>query len=396
MDTFLFAARTSWHVFSNEISTLEENLRSKGISLINLSETNPTRCDFSFYKKIDFSAIFLNEIDLNYAPVAQGAHFTRSAIMEYYRAKQLHVSLENIFLTASSSESYSHLMRLFCDNSDEIVVPSPSYPLLEYICSLNDVVVKQYDLKYDGEWRVDFDSVKKNINHRTKAIVIINPNNPTGSFLNEEEWLNIQKIAEQHSCAIILDEVFTDYTWSGAVPFALHANPNVLLFRLNGISKMLALPQGKLGWISIEGKKEIVQKAANRLEIICDTFLSVNTAIQSAFPSLMKYRAVIQTEISHRIQSNYFQLQSEFQNTSVAVLQTQGGWCAILRLPNLFTDEQWVKKIMQEENVIVHPGYFYDCTAGIFIVVSLVVQESVFHIGIQRIKNNVENVHCRK
>ncbi|MEK7264340.1 MAG: pyridoxal phosphate-dependent aminotransferase [Bacteroidota bacterium] len=390
MEKSFFSSRTSWSVHSNEISSIAELLRKKEVPLINLTETNPTQCDFAFYKNIDFSSAFLNEVNSQYNPSAKGNPNTRIRIAAYYRTRDIKLTSENIFLTASTSESYSHIFRLLCNPNDEIVVPSPSYPLLEYICAMNDVIMKHYNLHYDGEWALDFASLKKNLNVNTKAIIIINPNNPTGSFLREEEWRRLQEISEEFSCAIILDEVFSDYPLNNCTQFELIPDEEILLFRLNGISKMLALPQWKLGWLSVEGNNELVQNSVKKLEIICDTFLSVNTAIQHAFPSLMNCSNVIQKEISERIHCNYKILLNEFQHTSVTVLKTNGGWCAILHLPNIFSDEQWAKKILLEENIFVHPGYFYDFDGGSFIVLSLITRHDEFLQGIQRIKNNVE------
>lgn len=274
-----------------------------------------------------------------------------------------------------------------------MIVPQPSYPLFEYLAQINDVRLDYYHLIYDNGWHIDFESMRRAISSSTKAIVLVNPHNPTGMFVETSEYSEIRELAIKHNLAIIVDEVFIDY------PFELNPSFNqsyvtetqVLTFTLNGISKMLGLPQMKLGWMIVGGPAKIRQEAVSRMEIICDTFLSVNTPVQLAFPALMNAARDIHQDITRRVKANYKSLRSIIQRSApVSVLESGGGWYGILKVPNIKSDEQWALDLLEKQGVYVFPGYFFDFGRDTFLVVSLLIEEKEFISGIQSILTFVQ------
>ncbi len=389
----MFSRRTNWNFLSNELTLLRERKILEGKPILDVTESNPTKCNFDFLFSEIISSLNSEE-NILYSPNPKGNLQARETICKYYAERDISISPEQIILTSSSSEAYSLLFRLLCNVNEEILVPKPSYPLFDYLAQINDVAVKHYRLEYDGNWQIDFESLQKNISEKTKSIIIVNPNNPTGNFIHDGEREKLYQIANENNISVIEDEVFSDFRFQ-ILDFRLKNSYPIshishLHFTLNGISKLLALPQMKLGWIVIQGESKLQQEAISRLEILADTFLSVNTPIQNALPKLFLLRKQIQTEILQRIQSNYNLLKQQMSNSQCSILNVEGGWNTIIKIPNTKSDEQWAKEILEDENVFVHPGHFYDFESEGFLVVSLIQQKDIFEEGVVRIKKFVE------
>lgn len=389
----VFSSRTSWHREPNRLSELLEKLRADGTSILDLTLSNPTACGFQYPEKEILSAISGHE-SLQYHPDPKGILSARIAIAQYYKEKSVDVSPENIFLTASTSEAYSFIFKLLCNPNDEMLVPSPSYPLFDFLAQVNDVELRNYHLAYDHGWQIDFDSVETSITQKTKGIFIVNPNNPTGQFLKKHESERLNQIARANNLALIVDEVFAEYAFAkdeNRVETTA-GNTQVLTFTLNGISKLLGLPQMKLGWIAVSGEQQAVREVRNRLEILCDTFLSVNTPVQVALPELLTTCTIVRQQIHHRVTLNYTTLHKlTADNSPLTVLHSEGGWYALLQLPGTNSDETWAIELLEKKGVYVHPGYFYDFHNGTFLVVSLLVEPQTFMNGITAIASHVQS-----
>ncbi len=304
----------------------------------------------------------------------------RAAVSEYYAGR---VPPDRILLTASTSEAYAFVFKLLADPGDEVLVPRPSYPLFDFLAALEAVRVVQYPLVYHSAWTIDFDALAQSITPRTRAIVVVNPNNPTGSFLKQAELAPLIALCRDHSLAIISDEVFSDY--------ALHPDPRllrsltsvdeVLTFCLSGLSKVAALPQLKLGWIVTSGPA-----AFERLELIADTYLSVSAPVQWAAPVLLGLRTQLQDQILARVRANRAFLASQIGPDSPwRLLETEGGWYAILEAPRIQTEEEWVLSLLANDGVLVQPGFFFDFEREAFLVLSLLTPEGTFREGVSRI-----------
>ena len=317
----------------------------------------------------------------------------RKAVNRYYQKRDLNVPLDRILLTASTSEAYSYLFRLLLNPDEGILVPRPSYPLFEFLAQLSDCEINYYPLIYKKNWQIDLEALKNAMTSKTRAIVIVNPNNPTGSFLKREELLEINRFCENKDIAIICDEVFLDYSFSGdAQEISLANNSEVLTFTLGGISKSLALPQMKVGWIVASGPKEIVEESLKRLEVISDTYLSVNTPSQNALSIWLSLEPLIQKEILKRLNENReYLIKNLSTQKNCRCLKNEGGWYTILRLPSSRSEDQWALEFLEKDHVFVHPGYFFNFDEEVYIVISLLPQPKIFREGLKRIFNRVEN-----
>lgn len=393
----LFSNRTNWHRQPNKLSELLHSLRNNGKQIVDLTVSNPPECGFDYPENEIISALS-NPSSLHYEPNPRGLLTARETVCEHYQKKNIIINPSNTFLTASTSEAYSILFKLLCNPGDSVIVPKPSYPLFDYLAQLNDVQLQHYNLRYDGEWHIDIDSLKNCIIEafapvahqpsagndskigKIKAIVIVNPHNPTGMFVMTDEYRVIKEIAHYYNLAIIVDEVFIDYPFDdNERRITSTANENeVLTFTMNGISKMIGLPQMKLGWIIVSGQRSIVNEAIERLEIICDTFLSVNTPVQIALQRLFEHGKVIQQNILERIRSNYSTLKNKTFDTPCSVLTAHGGWYGIISVPRIKTDEEWSLQLLEKKGIYVHPGYFFDFDEDGHFVVSLLTERSVF------------------
>jgi aspartate/methionine/tyrosine aminotransferase len=295
---------------------------------------------------------------------------------------------DQIFLTASTSEAYSFVFRLLANPGDKILAPQPSYPLFDFLGGLNDVEVIPYPLVYDDGWQVDLQALAARWESRTRAVLVVHPNNPTGSYLHQRELDRMIEICRQNQAAIIADEVFADYGFGANVDrVATHAqNSEALTFTLSGLSKISALPQMKLGWIVVNGPPELRSEAQARLEVIADTYLSVSTPVALAAPTWLAQRRGIQSQILDRVQANLCKLDELLTpGLPVSRLRVEGGWYAILRVPSTRSDEDWAAEFLTQAGVSVHPGHFYDFPSKGFLVLSLLPAPKVFDDALGKI-----------
>jgi aspartate/methionine/tyrosine aminotransferase len=371
----------------NQLSDLAEAKRLRGEIIIDLTESNPTHCGFSYAEREILSAL-ANEMALVYQPEPRGLLVARKAIADYYTSIGVAVMPEDVILTASTSEAYSFLFKLLCNAGDEVIVPRPSYPLFEYLCQLNDVVLRHYDLAYDGEWHIDFDSLESALTSNTRAIILVHPNNPTGSYIKQKEFEQVCSVASEHQCALIADEVFGSYDFSSDTHRAriVTSQASIVLFSLNGISKLLGLPQFKISWIVVHGNSQLSHEALNRLDIIADTFLSVNTPAQEALPKLLEQSNFIGEQIRTRVHSNFHLLQRIFTDSSVSVFRAEGGWYAILQLPQFHSDGEWAVELLRQRNILVYPGHFFDMEQKSCMVLSLLPPSELYTDAVSQIK----------
>ena len=387
-----FSRRTDWHRRPNRLSASLETLRRSGRQIYDLTSANPTECGIAYPEGAIISSLS-NPLSIAYQPNPRGLLSAREAISRYYEEKGIGVDPSNLFLTASTSEAYSLLFKLICDTGDQILIPQPSYPLFDYLSRLDDVVPVCYRLNYDLGWNIDLDSVRNGITASTRAIVIVNPHNPTGMFLKEADYRALKKIAAEHSLALIVDEVFIDFPLDRdqkAIPSSKVVSTadeqEVLTFTLNGISKTAGLPQMKLGWILVGGDRKTVAEASGRLEILCDTFLSVNTPVQVALPALLEAGASVRSNILALVRSNYTRFcEAVPTDSACSVLNCEGGWYGILRVPRVMSDEEWSVGLLESTGVHAYPGYFFDFETDGFLVVSLVVREGIFETAVKKL-----------
>ena len=355
--------------------------RAAGRRLIDLTVSNPTVCGFE-YDAEAILAPLAGAGALIYDPDPRGMRAAREAVVRYYGDRGVGVDSDAVVLTTSTSEGYGYLFRLLCDAGDEVLVAQPSYPLFDFLADLEDVSLRAYPLFYDDGWWIDFAELEGRIGPRTKAIVVVHPNNPTGHATGAAERVRLQEICLRHGLALIVDEVFLDYPLGevGLTSFAVGPHP-VLTFVLSGMSKIAGLPQMKVGWIVGLGPEGLQREAMGRLEVIADTFLSMNAPVQRALPSWLAGRKGIQGQILARVRGNL----AAAQRSGVEVLRVEAGWSAILRLSQMGRDRDVAEMLLREVGVVVHPGSFYGIAESGRVVVSLLGVEQEFAEGLERI-----------
>lgn len=388
----MFSDRTQWNTRPTKLASLLREQQQSGADIIDLTESNPTRGEFQHNAQSMLDALG-TRWSLLYEPNPKGLLLARTAIADWYSHQGITVNAEHLFLTASTSEGYSFLFRLLCNAGDSVLIPKPSYPLLDYLCQLNDVVPQYYSLMYDGEWHIDFDRLETSITEKTRAIILIHPNNPTGSFIKHHERLQIEELARRHNIPLIVDEVFGSFGFEPdqrrASSFA--GGETVLTFTLNGLSKLAGLPQMKLAWIIVGGAEAEREEALKRLEIIADTYLSVATPVQQALPMLLKDSSFLTQQILERVRGNYQWLANTLRlGSAISLLHCEGGWNTILQLPNTKTDEEWALQLLRERNILVHPGHLFDLQTSACIVISLLVKRTLLEAGVEAIRAVVE------
>jgi hypothetical protein len=414
----VFSSRLNWDLSPNPLTTLLAQKHAEGAHILNLTESNPTLAGFNYPTDEILSAL-ADPRAIRYDPSPRGLASAREAISNYYAHRGasgagdlVTCHPDQILLTASTSEAYAYLFKLLCDPGDEILTPRPSYPLFEFLAALESVRVRQYPLRYDGAWHIDFPALEAAITPRTRAIVVVNPNNPTGSFLKPDEFDRLQSLASRSipsssptrqggdsahtiathpsnptrqggdsNIAILIDEVFSDYHF--AAPPPIPPESQTLTFSMSGLSKIAGLPQMKLGWIVARGPGH--EAALDRLELIADTYLSVATPVQLALPRLLAASETVRTQILDRAQSNLARLRSLTAGTACQVLNVEGGWSATLQVPRTRTEEQWALTLLADHDVLVQPGFFFDFESEAFLVVSLLTPPEVFDEGIRRL-----------
>jgi alanine-synthesizing transaminase len=383
----MFSTRTNWPLAPNRLAELLRERRDQGLPILDLTESNPTRCGFGF----DAEKILAPLHDaraLRYEPDPRGLRTAREAVAEYYWERGMHVDLDQIFLTASTSEAYAFVFRLLANAGDSILAPQPSYPLFDFLGGLNDVEVVPYPLVYHDGWQVDLDALASQWESRMRAILVVHPNNPTGSYLHQRERARMIELCRQNQAAIIADEVFADYAYGAeADRVATHVQDSeVLTFTLSGLSKISALPQMKLGWIVVSGPPELRQEAQARIEVIADTYLSVSAPIALAAPHWLAQRHGIQTEILERVHTNLRKLdQLLTPGLLISRLRIEGGWYVVLRIPSTRSDEDWALTILREAGIFVHPGHFYDFPTEGHLVLSLLPAPDLFEDAVGKI-----------
>jgi hypothetical protein len=316
----------------------------------------------------------------------------REAVASYYAERGIALDPEQIFLTTSTSEAYSYVFRLLADSADTILVPQPSYPLFDFLAGLNDVRVVVYPLIYDQGWQIDCLTLAKRLGARTRAILVVHPNNPTGSFVRRRELAELLAFCRQHDMALVADEVFADYPLAAdAQRVVSHASvTEALTLTLSGLSKISALPQMKLAWLVLNGPPELLRGGLARMEIIADTYLSVSAPLALALPALLETRRTLQPQILARVASNLKLLDARLASGQpVSRLIVEGGWYAMLRLPSIRTDEEWAMELARQDGVLVHPGHFFDFNSEGHLVISLLTRAEVFEEGIARILTRV-------
>lgn len=379
----LYSRRLPWSFSPNPFTCLIQERRLAGASLLDLTVSNPTEV-LPQYPHAQIAKAYASLADLSYRPHPLGSEQARNEIASLYRQSGVRVSPDQIALTASSSEAYALLFKLLCDPEDEVLIPVPSYPLFEYLAALENVRTVQYRLVYDGSWSLDFADLRNRLSSRSRAIVVVNPNNPTGSFLKTAERELLFAIAGDRDIPVISDEVFMDYRFGAQCSYqATFADQeSTLVFCLNGLSKMAAMPQMKLGWIAIAGSPQKRNEARTRLELLLDTYLSVNTPVQAALHDLLAIGADNRTVLKSRIAANLDTLATMLAGLPVHALHAEGGWSTILRLPNTQSEDVWVERLMTDEAVVVQPGYFFDMLSEPYVVLSLITPEVTFAEGV--------------
>ena len=448
----MFSERTNWRLAPNRFTQAVEEARARGAQLLDLTASNPTRVGLEYDSQAILGAL-RSQRALDYEPQAKGLLAAREVIAGYYFARCSDrerevasnvstsgvVDPERIVLTTSTSEGYSFVFRLLCNAGDELLVPKPSYPLFEFLADLQDVKLVPYPLIYDHGWQMDFHSLQRAVTPRTRGVVVVHPNNPTGSYVKAVEVELLNEFCRERRLALIVDEVFLDYELgtsgtqsrtregeadrnpeSAATPDdktgvkldtgSLHprmdrhspihslgrddrhrsfaGNNEVLTLTLSGLSKISALPQMKVAWIATSGPEEQVVGATARLEVIADTYLSMNAPVQWAVPVLLEQRQSIQRQLLARVERNLAELDRQLSAQKTCQrLCLEGGWYAVLRVPVTRSDEELAIALVMEKSVIVHPGHFYDFESDGYLVLSLIAPPAEFAEGARRVLN---------
>ena len=380
----MFSRRLPPSLAPNRISRAVDAARAAGSIPCDLTETNATSVGLR-YPTDEILRALADPRALVYEPTPHGLDEARRAVAAYYRRHALEIDPAQLFLTASTSEAYAWLFKLLCDPGDHVLVPQPSYPLFDLLAGLESVEVAPYPLRYHGGWYLDVEEVRRALTERTRAILVVNPNNPTGSFLRRDELDGLAALCAERGLALISDEVFADYGFlpdEGRVT-TLAGETRALTFVMSGLSKVVGLPQLKLGWIHVGGPPLLRAEAAQRLELIADTYLSVAAPVQHAAARLLSLVDDLGAQIANRVRENRATVARAVAGTSLGLLDADGGWTAILRVPNTRSEEEWVLALLSA-GVLVHPGFFFDLPGQAYLVVSLLVPPAMVTDGIAR------------
>ena len=387
--TMHFSSRTDFGSEADPLTDAVAARRRGGLPVLDLTESNPTRCGLGPAASLVLPAL-ADPASLTYRAEPFGPMATREAIArEYYAPRQVLAPPEQMVLTASTSEAYSFLFRLFCEPGDELLVPQPSYPLFDLLARLCDVEMKSYPLRFYGRWEMDLHALEAAITPRTRAIVVVHPNNPTGHYVGSEERSALDRIAARHSLPLLVDEVFLDYRIGECADsmrvrsFAAEPRPEALTFVMSGLSKVLALPQMKLAWTLVLGPEPLRAAALHRLEFIADTYLSVAAPAANAAAAWLPQATAVHVQIGSRVDANLAALDQELTRYPlVSRLAVEGGWSVLLRLPAIEPDGEFALRLLQERGVLVHPGSFFGLPARGWVVLSLLLPEPEFLGGV--------------
>ncbi len=381
----MFAERTKWNLAANRLSEALARQMASGKRLFDLTASNPTDCGFDYDAQTILGALH-NLAALRYEPNPKGLEVARRVVKGYYAERGATVPLDDIVLTTSTSEAYSFVFRLLCNPDDELLIPAPSYPLFAFLADLQDVKLVRYPLVYDHGWQIDFHVLEQVITARTRGIIVVNPNNPTGHFVKAGELVRLNEICAQREMALIADEVFLDFALGSQGGLSCAANSDALTFTLSGLSKICGLPQMKMAWLITSGPEELKQQALERLEVIADTYLSPNAPVQLATPSFLEQRLGFQKQLMTRVRRNLAELDRQLAGQKTCSrLEVEGGWYAVLRVPATGSDEELAMELLTKEDVYLHPGHFFDFAGKGYLVVSLITREKEFAEGIGRV-----------
>ena len=387
-----FSRRTGWDLTENEHARALEHARSRALAegrvLVDLTESNPTRAGLGGGH--DLVALLGHPRGAGYSPASLGHPAARAAVAGYYRERGLEVEPDRVCLSASTSEAYGWLFKLLTEPGDRVLIPAPSYPLFSFLAELEGVELVPYPLLREASFRLDLEAIAAVMDERTRAIILVHPNNPTGSFVRRDEAEALDRLCAGRGVALIVDEVFGDYPFGALPPDRLpsFARPcEALTFVLSGLSKVVGMPQLKLGWTVTSGAREVAGEAMRRLEVIADTYLSVNTPVQLALPEILAARPALQAAIRARVERNLAEVDAAIveagEGTPVRRLPALGGWYAVLEIPRTRDEDAWVAHLLEAAGVVVHPGYFFDFDREGFLVVSLLPHVESFAAAIR-------------
>jgi alanine-synthesizing transaminase len=389
----MFASRTNWNLKPNRLAEALERHKSSGRRLVDLSASNPTECGFKYDSRAIMRSLCA-PASMQYCPDPKGLKSARQAVSDYYAEHGEGVAADDLILTASTSEAYSFIFRLLCNPGDELLIPTPGYPLFDFLADVNDVKLARYPLFYDHGWHIDMHAleqaiIEQAIMPRTRGIIVVHPNNPTGHFTKPEEIAQLNQICSANRMAIIADEVFLDFAL-GAAQKSFVANAGALTFTMSGISKISGLPQMKFAWLAVSGPEAEKREALARLEMIADTYLSLNAPIQLAAPVLVQQRKQFQQQLMARVRANLAELDAQlWEKKHVSRLTVEGGWYAVLRIPATRSDEDLAIELLEKHDVYLHPGHFYDFPKDGYLVVSLITPTQEFSEGLRRVFSTI-------
>jgi hypothetical protein len=381
----MFSSRVPRQLAPNRLSAAVAARRAAGRPFVDLTVTNPTRAGFVYPR--DILRALADDGGRVYQPEPFGLPSARRAVAADYARRGIRIADDQVVLTASTSDAYTLLFKLLCEpEGDEVAVPAPSYPLFDHLTRLDGVVARPYLLEYHGRWELDEHSLDLAWSDRTRAVLVVSPNNPTGSRCDGADWQAVARRCAERGAAMIVDEVFDDYDLARHPEARAAADCPALTFRLGGLSKSAGLPQVKLGWIAVDGPAAVVGPALERLELICDTYLSVSTPVQVAAPSLIAHGAMVRSQIQARIRDNYDTLERAVAAApALELLRAEGGWSAVVRVPAHRSEEETVLGLLEARDTLVHPGFFFDFPHEAFLVFSLLPPVDDFGQGVRRV-----------
>ncbi len=392
----MFSRRVPASFAPNRLSAAVARHRATGRHLFDLTLTNPTRAGLPYPDTL-LGALGEPRAAL-YEPEALGLREARAAVAAYYADHGVGVDPEAVILTSSTSEAYSLLFKLLCDPAEGVLVPVPSYPLFEHLARLDAVACQAYPLEYHGVWSADIGALRHATTPASRALLVVAPNNPTGSLVRSSQLPLLEAHCAQHDLAMVVDEVFLDYPLEPAADavvgvLARPADPRILRVVLGGLSKAVGLPQMKLAWMVVQGPTDLVGQARARLELICDTYLSVGTPVQVGAAGLLGDGARVRDAIAARVRRNLASLRSAIQGGAACeALRVEGGWSAVIRVPSIEPEETLVLDLLEREDVLVHPGFFFDFTAEAYLVISLLPTPDEFDEGLARVVRRVTEI----
>jgi alanine-synthesizing transaminase len=386
----MFSSRFHWDFRPNRLTQLLAEKRRQGSAILDLTESNPTHAGLIYPPEITHS--FDDPRALDYQPAPAGAQDTREAVAAYYASRGCPVDARHILLTASTSEAYAYLFKLLANPGDNVLVPRPSYPLFDYLATMESIEVRHYPLVYDGAWAISPDGLAAAVTERTRAVVVVHPNNPTGSFVKRAELDALVRLCRECGLALISDEVFSDYAFGPDSRRAstLAGVTDCLAFSISGLSKVAGLPQMKLGWIVVSGPVALRAEAFEKLEWIADTYLSVSTPVQCAAPALLEAGEQVQVQIRERCAAHLSLAREAMAGSPATILAVEGGWYITVQVPRVRSEEEWSLHLLACEDVLVQPGFFYDFASEAYLVVSLLTAPDIFREGLVRLRRQFD------